>query len=297
MRLPGDSAMKTCPTCHQTYADDTLKYCLADGSVLFAPHDPDATIVMDPPAPPLPTVASPPSPTPPPLNPYPPGRQASGNHHLIYAVAGLLLGIVIVAGVALVVWLSFGSSSTNSANSPPSNAQTNQASAPSRNRAVHQYDKDGIHFSYYSDWSVAKDEPIGSTGNARAIHIEGPNNSVVSLICLPSSSRSTLEEFADEIAKQRPGLMKEEFRQNGISDPHIEQGSSEPIIGNIQGQPQNGIRQRFTIELARTKTPHEQDFYMVSGGRYKTMISAQVAEENLEQTRPDWQLIFDTLKF
>jgi hypothetical protein len=35
--------MKQCPTCSRTYADESLSYCLADGSLLSAPYDPEAT--------------------------------------------------------------------------------------------------------------------------------------------------------------------------------------------------------------------------------------------------------------
>lgn len=35
--------MKSCPTCNRTYPDDTLAFCLVDGSVLSAPYDPEAT--------------------------------------------------------------------------------------------------------------------------------------------------------------------------------------------------------------------------------------------------------------
>lgn len=35
--------MKACPTCNRTYSDETLTYCLADGSLLSAPYDPEAT--------------------------------------------------------------------------------------------------------------------------------------------------------------------------------------------------------------------------------------------------------------
>jgi len=31
--------MKSCPTCNRTYPDDTLAFCLIDGSVLSAPYD------------------------------------------------------------------------------------------------------------------------------------------------------------------------------------------------------------------------------------------------------------------
>ena len=34
--------MKSCPTCNRTYPDDTLAFCLMDGSVLSAPYDPEA---------------------------------------------------------------------------------------------------------------------------------------------------------------------------------------------------------------------------------------------------------------
>ncbi len=35
--------MKSCPTCNRTYPDDTLAFCLMDGSVLSAPYDPKET--------------------------------------------------------------------------------------------------------------------------------------------------------------------------------------------------------------------------------------------------------------
>lgn len=35
--------MKRCPTCRRTFADDTLSFCLVDGSILSAPYDHQAT--------------------------------------------------------------------------------------------------------------------------------------------------------------------------------------------------------------------------------------------------------------
>lgn len=35
--------MKSCPTCNRTYPDDTLAFCLEDGSILSAPYDPETT--------------------------------------------------------------------------------------------------------------------------------------------------------------------------------------------------------------------------------------------------------------
>jgi hypothetical protein len=36
--------MKACPTCNRTYADETLTFCLVDGSILSAPYDPHETL-------------------------------------------------------------------------------------------------------------------------------------------------------------------------------------------------------------------------------------------------------------
>lgn len=38
--------MKRCPKCNRTYFDETFAFCLADGSLLTAPFDPEATQVM-----------------------------------------------------------------------------------------------------------------------------------------------------------------------------------------------------------------------------------------------------------
>jgi hypothetical protein len=46
--------MKSCPKCNRTYFDETFAFCLADGTLLTAPFDPEATQVLptaiDPPA-------------------------------------------------------------------------------------------------------------------------------------------------------------------------------------------------------------------------------------------------------
>ena len=38
--------MKRCPTCNRTYSDETLSFCLADGALLSASEDPQATLVL-----------------------------------------------------------------------------------------------------------------------------------------------------------------------------------------------------------------------------------------------------------
>lgn len=38
--------MKTCPHCNRTYSDESFSFCLDDGSLLSASHDPKATLIM-----------------------------------------------------------------------------------------------------------------------------------------------------------------------------------------------------------------------------------------------------------
>src|SRR5262249_31170029 len=265
--------MKICPKCKRNYADDSLIFCLDDGSLLVATYDPDATLVMNP----TPTTPQP-GPTVPSIHPPRPAPQypavgsaaqaSTGHPHLIYAIAGLLAVVVVVAGLALVAYLRFGSNGATSANSQPAPSPVSQPS-PSPSHTALVYQKNGLNFSYFSDWSVATDSQIGKTGDARAIHIEGPNSAVVSLICLPASNPATLEDFGAAIAKDRPGVMKEELQAKGLPGSITETGGTEPVVASIQRKPQTGLRQRFSIEVADTKTPHEQDFYMVVGSRYK----------------------------
>jgi hypothetical protein len=38
--------MKKCSRCNRTYSDESFSFCLDDGTLLSAPYDPDATIVL-----------------------------------------------------------------------------------------------------------------------------------------------------------------------------------------------------------------------------------------------------------
>ena len=79
--------MKTCPTCGSAYSDDSLNFCLEDGTPLYTEDDPDeATLVRANPARP------------------PAGVQSARtdqtiNPHIIYAAAGIVALLVIIGAV------------------------------------------------------------------------------------------------------------------------------------------------------------------------------------------------------
>jgi len=100
--------MKTCPKCHRTYEDDTLRFCLEDGSPLFDQRDSEAPATEILPARGTPTLKSsgPATPT------YPSGNAANFERTPrrnsssiltvgVVAIAILLLALVTIAGVFL----------------------------------------------------------------------------------------------------------------------------------------------------------------------------------------------------
>jgi hypothetical protein len=121
--------MKRCPQCRKRYSDDTLNFCLDDGSTLFAESDSDPTLIS-------PTV------------PFPPARittgpsQVSGSSYrwvLFLAVAVLLA--LMLGGGAVALFYRINSGSTNdektSKTSPatpetrPSESATTKSNRPS----------------------------------------------------------------------------------------------------------------------------------------------------------------------
>jgi hypothetical protein len=104
--------MKRCPECQRTYADETLTYCLADGTLLSAPYDPNATLQIPPPRSTklTPTEVSTPQP--------PRSAPASGGKPLLLYLCIALAALIVGGGT--IVWLKSGviSSSATSTSTP-----------------------------------------------------------------------------------------------------------------------------------------------------------------------------------
>jgi hypothetical protein len=131
--------MKQCPSCSRTFSDDTLVYCLEDGSALDNASDPGATQIMPPPR-----VTSPP-PTefaPNNLPPPRPPQQRSYIWLIVLLASGLLL--CFVAAGAVIAWINIRD--TNRAQdqsaSPTSQSSTNQNQRDATNSNTSKKDKD-----------------------------------------------------------------------------------------------------------------------------------------------------------
>lgn len=133
--------MKSCPTCKRTYPDDTLAFCLEDGTVLSAPFDPTsidpynrradraATEILPSPARSAETVPSSQQPT---RQNFPPaygalpgysGARSPGtsNRWIVISVAlGLVLIAAGVIALSLVIWVGNRNSNVTPATSTSS---------------------------------------------------------------------------------------------------------------------------------------------------------------------------------
>ena len=133
--------MKRCPSCNRNYADETLLYCLEDGTPLVADQTTAPTLMM--PAEPPPTIAydtarvtaptAPPSwaPTAPPTT-MPPQQQK--RKVWPWVLAGLVLLLVFGGGlIGVALWIVSSGSNDNAnsnTNRVNANSNANQQSSP-----------------------------------------------------------------------------------------------------------------------------------------------------------------------
>ena len=126
--------MKSCPNCNRAYADETLTYCLDDGSVLRPQYDAEATIPS-----PFLRATNPAQTATIPLNWSQPPRE--GNRRwLMYS--GIALLIVAIGG-GVVIWLQSGGRDSqprglSSASQTPQPATTRNQPEVSRNNENRQ---------------------------------------------------------------------------------------------------------------------------------------------------------------
>lgn len=126
--------MKRCPACDRTYTDETLSFCLEDGSVLSASYDPDETLQISAPRDTDSILTKVSYPQAKPVNPTEPimptmlspqmpanysekaqyQKEGPGSNKLLLAVG--LLGCLVVALTGIIVWISVQRAPVNNGN-------------------------------------------------------------------------------------------------------------------------------------------------------------------------------------
>lgn len=114
--------MKSCPVCQRTYPDETLIYCLDDGSVLRPQYKPEATLVS-----PYHAATKPVQSQTLPLNwsQVPPPQRNS--RWLMYSLIALVL---VAIGGGLVIWLQSGKTEPRGLSAPPTEPTSSTPNQP-----------------------------------------------------------------------------------------------------------------------------------------------------------------------
>jgi hypothetical protein len=165
-----------------------------------------------------------------------------------------------------------------------------------REHSVERYEKDGIRFSVPSACDVAADKYLNEQHTRRAIHIECSDHAVFSIISIPANTSETLEMFARNVASKRATAIEKKLSVSDVNLGHETAPTFENAATTIHGAPAQGVRNRFSVELLGQNIPHVAEFYMLQSSRSKVFLMTQVAERHLEDTRPRWKAVFDTLE-
>ncbi len=119
--------MKRCSECGRTYADEALTFCLDDGTLLSAPYDPQATLLISSPR------TTDPNPTEV-LHPQPPRFESTaqvGKPLFLYLFIALAALVVVGAVMVWLVWFKWGATdSAATSTSAPEKMSSATPSAP-----------------------------------------------------------------------------------------------------------------------------------------------------------------------
>lgn len=171
----------------------------------------------------------------------------------------------------------------------------NFACSPSKPTLV-TYEKSGVSFTHFSNWKVTSDTTSQEGTGFRAIDLEGPNEALVSVVLLPASIDLTLDAFAASVAHERASAVKESLSIGSFSAAKVSAASSQAITGEVGGQNQKGIHQKFSIFLLGQEIPHEARFFLVSDQYKKAFIMAQAASEHVNQMAPDFSATLSSFR-
>lgn len=203
--------MKRCPSCNRAYTDDTLRFCLEDGTPLAAEETSTAPTLVTPTAPPAtvafdphrPTVSQPqgtyaaPAWTPPPLKPK---RKVWP-----WVVGGLAILFVVVCAVVGVVLALANIASTSSDNSRPVASPTASRPTPSpeASPALATVEIAGIHMTHDNGAGEPGDEADTFRPSERILHC------VINLSSNQPGTKITFKWIAIDSGDSTDHLLKE----------------------------------------------------------------------------------------
>ncbi|HSP62114.1 MAG TPA: lipocalin family protein [Pyrinomonadaceae bacterium] len=233
--------MKQCPACRRTFADDTLVYCLEDGTALGNACDPGATQIMPPPR-----VTNPPPTEFAPSN-FPPPQAPPRRSYLwliVILASGLLL--CIVAAGAVIIWVNERDKNAQET-SPASQSSTNKNQRNETNSNANQKD---------STSSVTETSPSAKLVGVWRTSVSelGTNEEITYTFFADGTSRAVFENTKGRTARDHgtwqysDGILYEKFSNGASGNGSIEWIDNDTFVITIidNGVPAyNGLKRRY----------------------------------------------------
>jgi len=190
-----------CPQCRTTYTDETLRYCLADGSLLQATPSGDEPTVYRPRANQVTVPISSPQPTQPTVVPRP-SRSSSGRW--IKIIVGLLilgiLGLAVLAVAGVLVYYNSGRNENTVVTKSPTPTATASPTPDSEKRKLEDELANLQKQIEQQKKSVTNTNPFSTdsnndTGLYKTATVNSPNDGFLALRSLPDA------DYGQRIAK------------------------------------------------------------------------------------------------
>ena len=157
-----------------------------------------------------------------------------------------------------------------------------------------KYEKDGLSFTYFSDWRIKEDKLVAD-GKARVITIEGPEHGVMTVSRLSAGNAISIDEYAHILEEKRSEVVKRQF--GGVLPISTERTHTETTVGRIAGETRSGLTQVFSVRLLGIDVPHMANLFMVEQGGRKWIFMAQAPSAKWIKVQSGFQKIFDSVGF
>ena len=157
-----------------------------------------------------------------------------------------------------------------------------------------EYNKDGLTFSYFSDWKITEDKTTAeAVGDVRFISLEGPNDAVLLITRFPGDTDVTLESYVKLL---QTGMQEEtKTMTGGVGVFKMDDGNLTPVEAQIAGTGRRGLAREFNIKVLNFPVPHRAETFLVEAGNEKWFIVSQSSKEDWEKLKTGFQTIFDSL--
>jgi hypothetical protein len=165
----------------------------------------------------------------------------------------------------------------------------NQLMNPAGQNAAYEivrYDKDGVSFTYHSNWDITDD--YIAEGRARRISIDMAGPGAFIMLVVPPEIPLDVNKLATDMAKERPAA---------TPIVSISESQTLEVRRTVRGQDLQGIRHKYSGSLLGVSVPYTQDFFQLNAGRANAMITFLAPDEDWQRVDEGVQLIFDSLRF